>query len=100
MSKKLLAAPYLIWMAGFIIIPLALIVYYGLTTRDGIFTAANVVSIATPEHAKALWLSLWLSFLSTLICLVLAYPLAMILRNRGVGRGKLYCLLSSSCRCG
>lgn len=87
MSKKLLAAPYLIWMAGFIIIPLALIVYYGLTTRDGIFTAANVVSIATPEHAKALWLSLWLSFLSTLICLVLAYPLAMILRNRGVGRG-------------
>ena len=26
MSKKLLAGPYLLWMAGFIIIPLALIV--------------------------------------------------------------------------
>ena len=48
MSKKLLAAPYLIWMAGFILIPLGLIIYYGLTDRDGIFTLANVTSIGTP----------------------------------------------------
>lgn len=87
MSKKLLAAPYLIWMAGFILIPLGLIIYYGLTDRDGIFTLANVTSIGTPEHQKALWLSLWLSLVSTAVCLALAYPLAMILRNRGVGRG-------------
>ncbi len=87
MSKKLLAGPYLVWMAGFIIIPLGLIIYYGLTDRDGLFTIANVASIATPEHRKALWLSLWLSLVSTAICLALAYPLAMILRNRGVGRG-------------
>lgn len=87
MSKKLLAAPYLIWMTGFIVIPLALIVYYGLTDRSGAFTVANVASIATPEHIKALWLSLWLSLVSTVVCLFLAYPLAMILRNRGIGRG-------------
>jgi len=35
MSKKLLAGPYLLWMAGFIIIPLALIVYYGVTDKSG-----------------------------------------------------------------
>lgn len=87
MSKKLLAGPYLIWMAGFIIIPLALIVYYGLTDKTGAFTLANVAAISTPEHLKALWLSLGLSFASTVICLLLAYPLAMILRNRGVGQG-------------
>ncbi len=87
MNKKLLAGPYLIWMVGFIVIPLALIVYYGLTDKSGAFTMANVLSIATPEHRKALALSLSLSFISTLICLVLAYPLAMILRNRGVGQG-------------
>lgn len=87
MSKKMLAAPYLVWMAGFIIIPLALILYYGLTDRNGAFTLANVTSIGTPEHVKALWLSLWLSLISTVVCLILAYPLAMILRNRGVGRG-------------
>lgn len=87
MSKKLLAGPYLLWMAAFIIIPLALIVYYGLTDQSGIFTLANVIAIATAEHSKALWLSLGLSFVSTLICLILAYPLAMILRNRNIGQG-------------
>ena len=87
MSKKLLAGPYLLWMAGFIIIPLALIVYYGLTDKSGAFTLANIMSMATPEHRKALWLSLELSFISTVICLILAYPLAMILRNRGMGQG-------------
>ena len=87
MSKKLLAGPYLLWMVGFIIIPLALIVYYGVTDKSGAFTLANIMSMATPEHRKALWLSLELSFISTVICLILAYPLAMILRNRGMGQG-------------
>lgn len=87
MSKKLFAWPYLIWMIAFTIIPLALIVYYGITTSDGGFTFANIAAIATPEHRKALWLSILLSLVSTVICLILAYPLAMILRNRGVGKG-------------
>lgn len=87
MSKKLLSGPYIMWMIGFIIIPLALIVVYGLTDRSGAFTLANVISIVTPEHAKALWLSLELSFVSTVLCLILAYPLAMILRSRGIGQG-------------
>jgi len=87
MNKKLLSGPYLVWMTGFILIPLALIVYYGLTDKNGVFTLANILSIATPEHRKALWLSLGLSFISTVACLILAYPLAMILRNRGIGQG-------------
>ena len=87
MSKKLLSGPYLMWMIGFTIIPLALIVFYGLTDRSGAFTLANVLSIATAEHRKALWLSLGLSLVSTIICFILAYPLALILRSRGIGQG-------------
>lgn len=89
MSKKLLAGPYLIWMIGFTVIPLALIVYYGLTDRTGAFTLENILAIATAEHAKALWLSLGLSLAATAICLLLAYPLAMILRSRGSGASGL-----------
>ena len=99
MSKKLLSGPYLVWMVGFTIIPLALILYYGLTDRTGAFTLENVLAIATAEHAKALWLSLSLSLASTLLCLLLAYPLAMILREGEPGPAALSCL-SSSCRCG
>jgi spermidine/putrescine transport system permease protein len=87
MNKKLLSGPYLMWMIGFILIPLALIVFYGLTDKSGAFTLSNVLSISTEEHAKALWLSLGLSLLSTVLCLILAYPLAMILRTRGMGQG-------------
>lgn len=87
MSKKILSGPYLVWMAGFMVIPLILIVYYGLTDRTGAFTLANIASIAMAEHSKALWLSLALSFASTFVCLLLAYPLAMILRKRNIGKG-------------
>ena len=86
-KTKYLAFPYIVWMIGFTVIPLALIVYYGLTDKTGAFTLENVLSIATPEHAKALFLSLALSLASTVICLLLAYPLAMILRKKGVGAG-------------
>lgn len=85
-AKRFLAGPYIIWMIGFTIIPLLLIVYYGLTDRSGAFTLANVISITSSEHMKALGLSLSLSLISTVICLALSYPLAMILRKRGIGR--------------
>ena len=68
--KRLFAGPYILWMIGFTIIPLLLIVYYGLTTKSGTFTLANVCSIATLEHLKALLLSLGLSLAATAICLL------------------------------
>lgn len=82
-GRALLSGPYLIWMTGFTIIPLALIFWYGITTKNGNLTLANITAIMSPDHWKALWLSLGLSLISTVLCLVLAYPLAMILRGRG-----------------
>ena len=81
--NRLLSAPYLLWSVAFIIIPLCMVFYYGLTDKTGAFTLENVLAIASPEHSKALFLSIGLSLISTLICLLLAYPLAMILANRG-----------------
>lgn len=77
----LLSTPYVLWILGFTIIPLLMVVYYGFTSRDGGFTLENLKLIATEENRKALWLSIKLSLLSTLLCLLIAYPLAMILRN-------------------
>lgn len=86
MNKKALSAPYLFWSVFFIIIPLCMIFYYGFTDKTGAFTLENITAIATAEHSKALWLSLLLSMISTLICFVLAYPLAMILSNMQVNQ--------------
>lgn len=80
--SALLATPYGIWMAGFIIIPLLMVIYYGLTSKEnGGFTLENIQLITTPENLKALGLSIVLSLISTVICLLIAYPLAMILRG-------------------
>lgn len=81
-GNTLLAAPYTVWMIIFIIVPLFMIVYYGLTSKEGGgFTLENIRLILDPVNLKALWLSLRLSLVSTLVCLILAYPIAMILRS-------------------
>jgi spermidine/putrescine transport system permease protein len=78
---KWLSYPYLLWMIGFIIIPLILVVYYGFTSKDGGFSFGNIAMIKDPINQKALLLALELSIVSTVICLVLSYPLAIILNR-------------------
>ena len=73
-NRKILAGPYLFWAMSFIIIPLLMILYYGLTDKNGSFTLNNLSQMTTPENLKALGLALLLSFISTLICLVLLPP--------------------------
>jgi spermidine/putrescine transport system permease protein len=85
-KNALFASPYIIWIAAFIIIPLLFIVYYGFTDRAGNFTLENIKAIARPEYHEALVLSLILAVVSTLICLLLAYPLALILRNMNMSK--------------
>ena len=92
-TRKWLAAPYSVWAVGFIIIPLFVILYYAFTSEEGALTLANFSYVLTKENLKALGLSLWLSFLSTVICLVLAYPLAMILTSRNVSQTSFVVLL-------
>ena len=79
MYKKLMAGPYLLWMIVFTLVPLLFVFYYGFTDSDGSFTLSNITAIADKIHLEALGLSLLLAFLSTAICLLLAYPLALIL---------------------
>lgn len=93
MNKKMLSLPYLFWCAAFIIIPLCMVVYYGITDKTGAFTLANIAAIASAEHSKALWYSILLSLASTVICLLLAYPLAMILSNMNVNQHSFIVLI-------
>ena len=86
-EKCVLTAPYLVWMGGFIVIPLLLILYYAFTTKGGAFTFSNVAEILRWENYKPLFLALLLSLASTVFCFILAFPLALVLRNKKIGRG-------------
>lgn len=81
---RLLSGPYIVWMVLFVVVPLFIVAFYGLTDADKRFTWENVLSMADPIHRKALWTSIRLSILCTLLCFALAMPLAMIIRNLGI----------------
>lgn len=90
---KWLSLPYVFWAIGFIIIPLIMVFYFGLTDKYARFTFSNVLSISLPVHFKSLLIALLLSFISTIICLLLSYPLAMILSNLNSKNNKLMILI-------
>ena len=81
MTKRFFSAPFIAFMLCGTLIPACVIAYYGMTDRSGAFTLANLVAIASGEHAKALGLSLLLAFASTVICLLLAFPLGLALKD-------------------
>ena len=81
MRTSFLAAPYALWVLICTILPLFYILGYAVTSSSGSFTLENLTAIADPVHLKSLWLSIKVAFMTTVICLVLAYPVALILHN-------------------
>ncbi len=79
LNSRLLAGPYIIWMALFTVIPLCLVVYNAFTNTGGTFTLENVASIFDPVNSKPLWLSFKMSLVVTAVCFLLSFPLAMVL---------------------
>ena len=92
-KRKLLSGPYLVFILCGTVIPLLAILYYALVDKNGSFTLSNLASVADPIHLKALALSLLLAFICTAICLLLAFPLGLLLRKSGGSRGFVIFLL-------
>ncbi|MBQ6624030.1 MAG: ABC transporter permease [Mogibacterium sp.] len=85
-AKKPYITPFVIWIIAGTVIPLISIAYYGFTSKDGGFTFKNITAMFRPDHMQALGLSLLLAFISTAICLIIAFPMAMILRESKFGK--------------
>ena len=85
--RRLLAAPFAAWSAIFIVLPLFFVLYHGLTDEAGAFSLINLGEAFSSEYLRALGLSIVLALVSTVLCLVLAYPLCLILTS--MKRGKM-----------
>lgn len=83
MKIKSFSFPYFIWMVIFIVVPLILVVYLSFTNDAGVFTLENYRLSMEPIYLKVLLKSVWLAFLSTVICFILGYPISYILANSG-----------------
>ena len=72
---KKLAYPYFIWMVLFTVVPLIIVVYYALTDGSGNFTIANLTSVS--GYGSVFARSLLLALVATVICLIIAFPVAL-----------------------
>lgn len=92
--ERLILAPYSVWAALFIVVPLLFVAYYAFTDQSFNFTFDNIsrfftaTSTVTDEagaekevytYLLIFWRSLKLAAISTLICLLTGYPAAYII---------------------
>lgn len=90
-KKNYLAMPYVAWAVIFTVVPLLIVLVYSFTKRDAYgnivyeFTLGNYRNFFTPIYLNVLWRSVKLSFYSTVICLLIGYPMAFIIsRAKGM----------------
>lgn len=83
-KMKILSYPYSVWMAIFIVVPLFLVLLYSFTDgdihnlADLRFSFESYKRVLEPIYLKVIMNSLVLAAVSTLFCLVLGYPVALI----------------------
>ena len=76
-KNKWTTAPYLVWMAIFVIVPLLMVIYYALTNDAGQFTLENIFMIG--RYSSVYGRSLLLAAEATIICLIVAFPVGYFL---------------------
>jgi len=82
MKNKLITYPYIVWLILFIVVPILLVLSYSITFKadSGLsFTLENYKRFFDPLYINVLVHSINLSLISTVICLILGYPMAMII---------------------
>ncbi|MBE7068610.1 MAG: ABC transporter permease [Clostridiales bacterium] len=91
-SRKLLAIPYGLFLILFVVAPLLIVLYYAFTDDAGKFTweyvrlffnenGEGLIGFLKSYNFKTIMRSLFISFMSTVICLFIAYPVAYIIAN-------------------
>ena len=99
MKTKWLSFPYLIWMCIFIVVPLVLVLVFSLTTDPAQgggevhLTLDNFKRFMDPIYLKVLGKSIYLAFISTLVCLLLGYPMSMIIAMENIKKRNVMILL-------
>ncbi len=80
MKKKLIAVPYYVWAAVFIVVPLLMIAYSAFTDAQGNFTLDNIVQIG--KYWPVMLRSVLYALVATVCCLVLGYLLAYFMAQQ------------------
>ena len=80
MRSRTAATPFVLWMAIFTIVPMMIVLWFAFTDGNGGFTLDNIRKIW--QYAGTYVDSIWMGGLATVICLVLAYPVALSISRK------------------
>ena len=82
-KKRAFALPYVVWLVIFTVVPLLLILFYAFIHRTDtgalVFTTQYIESALSGSSMSVLLLSLEYALITTVFCLLLAYPAALFL---------------------
>ena len=95
-SSTLPASPYIVWSTLFIVIPLIIIVFFSFTqeTASGYsFTLENFKRVLNSQYISVFRRSLVLAFQSTVLCLILGYPVAYLISKMKSNRRNILIML-------
>lgn len=93
-SRKQLCLPYGVFLILFVILPLLVVLYYALTDGQGNFTIENFQHFFTNgKTVGTLFYSIVIAAVTTLCCLILAYPTAYILAKGPFSKGSVLLML-------
>ncbi|MBQ1619932.1 MAG: ABC transporter permease [Oscillospiraceae bacterium] len=91
--------PYVLWISVMIVVPMLLIVLYAFTTSGNDvltfqFTLDNFHRFITDTvFMEVLWRSLYIAVITTLICVLLGYPIAYVIAQMGERANTIMILL-------
>ncbi|MBQ3017505.1 MAG: ABC transporter permease [Clostridia bacterium] len=91
--KQAAAYPHIVWAVLFIIAPLLFVAYYAFTDKDGKFSFANIASLAQAAYLEVFLRSVCFAFLATVICLIIAYPIAYFISRTSQKAQKILVML-------
>lgn len=80
LKAKLVASPYIVWSALFVIAPLIFVAYYAFTDSSGAFTLENISELS--KYTTTFLRSIWFGIVATIICLIIAFPLAYFISQK------------------
>lgn len=93
-SRKQLCIPYAAFLILFVIAPLIVVFYYAFTNGEGQFTFDNLIGFFTSSNTiGTLCYSLAVALTTTVVCLLIAYPVAYILARSSMKRKSVLLLL-------
>ncbi len=72
--ERAASVPFALWSVIFILAPLAFVVYFAFTDRNGGFTLENITSLT--QYSGTFVMSIGFSLIATTVCLLIGYPLA------------------------